>query len=131
MILPAVWVDNVWLLTGIGAAAGVLSGLLGIGSALILVPALVLLLGYSQPSAQGTALAVMVPMALIGAWRYAVNPTVDLQTSKLVWIAAGACLGALVGASAATVISEALLRKIFAVFLLIVAVRMWLPPGAE
>ena len=63
-----------WVFILLGVCAGVLSGALGLGSGTILVPTLVLLFGFMQKSAQGMALAVMVPMALLGAFRYWKNP---------------------------------------------------------
>ncbi|MBL7186469.1 MAG: sulfite exporter TauE/SafE family protein [Phycisphaerae bacterium] len=64
--LPAYW----WALVLLGILAGVVSGMLGLGSGAVVVPALVLAFGFPQKSAQGTALALMVPMAMLGAFRF-------------------------------------------------------------
>jgi len=56
-----------WVFVVLGVFAGVVSGSLGLGSGTILIPSLVLLCGFGQKSAQGMALAVMVPMTLLGA----------------------------------------------------------------
>ena len=111
----------------LGVAAGILSALLGVGSGILLVPAMVLLFGLSQKSAQGTALAVMVPMALIGFLSYRSNPEIEINLSQVILLALGAVSGALIGYAIVARLPNEVLRRIFAVFLLIVAVRMLLP----
>jgi uncharacterized protein len=107
----------------LGLAAGALSGVLGIGGGIIVVPALVLLLGMSQHAAQGTTLAMMVPpIGLLAAWTYYKHGFVDLK------IAAFLCLGffivGLLGAQLGTAIPGTVLKRIFGVVLLIVSVKM-------
>ena len=80
-----------------GRLRGIVSGLLGVGSGTVVIPALVLLWGFGQKSAQGMALAAMVPMALIGALRYWRNPQVELHGVVLVLMVLGAVAGTLVG----------------------------------
>jgi uncharacterized membrane protein YfcA len=81
----------------VGLLGGVLSGLLGIGGGVVLIPALVLLFGFSQVEAQGTTLAVMIPpIGLFAAWTYYANGYVRLPVAG--WIAGGFMIGALVGA---------------------------------
>ncbi len=109
----------------IGLACGILSALFGIGSGAIMIPILVLGLAFPQKVAQGTALAVMVPMALMGAIRYQMNPDIDLNWRLIGLLAAGGVVGALVGASLAAIVPGTLLRKLFAVLLLFVAVHMF------
>ena len=111
----------------LGLAAGILSAMLGVGSGILLVPAMVIIFGLSQKSAQGTALAVMVPMALVGALRYKANPHIEVNFSHVGLLALGAVVGALIGSALAAHLSNAVLRRIFAIFLLVVAVRMLLP----
>ncbi|OPX95974.1 MAG: Sulfite exporter TauE/SafE [Syntrophorhabdus sp. PtaB.Bin047] len=107
----------------LGLAAGVLSGLVGIGGGIIIVPALVLFFGLSQHQAQGTTLALMVPpIGILAAWTYYKHGDVDLRIAALV--AAGFFLGGLIGARFATGLSNTVLEKIFGVSLLLVAVRM-------
>ncbi len=110
----------------LGVAAGVISAMLGVGSGIVLVPALVLIMGLPQKSAQGTALAVMVPMALVGAARYAANPNIDISFMRVTLLSVGAIVGALIGAVIAARVPGIVLRRIFAGFLLIVSVRMLL-----
>jgi len=111
----------------LGLAAGILSAMLGVGSGILLVPALTLAFGLTQKSAQGTALAVMVPMALVGAMRYIANPNIEINLMRVCLLAAGAVAGAFLGSVLASHLPNAVLRRIFAIFLLVVAVRMLLP----
>lgn len=116
--------DISWSLVVLGVAAGLLSSMLGIGSGIVLVPALVLIFGFGQKSAQGTALAAMVPMALVGAVRYYHSPDIGIDLWKVVLIAVGAVVGAYVGSSIALRLPALTLRRIFACFMMLVAVKM-------
>ena len=118
-----------WVFVLLGICAGILSGLLGLGSGTILVPALVLLYGFEQKSAQGMALAAMVPMALVGALRYWKNPEIDMNAAVIGLIILGALAGVLVGTELMSRLPVDILRKVFAVVLLIVAVNMFLTPS--
>ena len=111
----------------LGLAAGIISGGLGVGSGLVLIPALVLLFAVPQKSAQGVALTVMVPMALIGAIRYIANPSIKVDPRIVGLVAAGAVAGALVGSHLASVLPARVLKKAFAAFLLLVAARILWP----
>ena len=113
-----------WLFVLVGLAAGALSGGLGVGSGIIVVPALVLLLACPQKSAQGMALALMVPMAALGVWQYARTPGVQLQWGPIALLIVGAVVGVLAGTKLMARIPDAWLQRAFAVFLLVVAVRM-------
>lgn len=107
----------------LGLVAGSLSGLIGIGGATVIIPALVLLFGLTQHMAQGTTLALMVPpIGLLAAWVYYKNGNVNLKIAAFVCI--GFFIGGLVGAKLAAGIPENILRKMFGVFLLIVSLRM-------
>ena len=113
-----------WLVLIVGLATGVFSALFGVGGGVIMVPALVFLFGCTQKSAQGISLAVMVPMALVGAIRYKQNPQVDMDTAKTLLLALGAVAGAWIGTHWVRQIPGAVLRRAFAVFLILIAVRM-------
>ena len=119
--LPGEW----WGFVILGVCAGVVSGTLGVGSGTVIIPALVLLWGFGQKSAQGMSLAIMVPMALIGALRYWRNPEVEFQGWVIALIVLGAVAGTLAGTELAARLPAGMLRKSFAVFLVIVAVRMF------
>jgi uncharacterized membrane protein YfcA len=114
---------NNLLLLSIGLVAGILSGLLGIGGGVIMVPALIFLLGFSQHSAQGTTLAMMVPpIGLLAAWTYYSKGYVDIKVAAL--MCAGFFVGGLLGAKFATAISDTILTRIFGVALLLISVKM-------
>ncbi len=109
----------------IGLAAGFLAGLLGIGGGVLMVPAMVLILGFDQHVAQGTSLLVIIPAALTGSLAHYRRGRLVLRDA--VTIAAGGVIGAVIGSVFALSIDDELLRRLFAGFLLIVAVRMLLP----
>lgn len=119
--LPGEW----WGFVILGVCAGIVSGTLGVGSGTVIIPALVLLWGFGQKSAQGMSLAIMVPMALIGAIRYWRNPQVEFHGLVIALIVLGAVAGTMVGTELAARLPAGILRKTFAVFLVIVAVRMF------
>ncbi|MGB4776098.1 MAG: sulfite exporter TauE/SafE family protein [Daejeonella sp.] len=115
---------TVILLILIGIVAGALSGLIGIGGGIIIIPALVFMLGFSQQMAQGTTLALMVPpIGLLAAWSYYKDGFVDIRAALL--ICAGFVLGSYFGAKFATSIPEDTLKKIFSVILFLVAIKMF------
>jgi len=107
----------------LGLIAGILSGLLGIGGGIIVVPALVLLFGFSQHVAQGTTLAMMVPpIGLLAAWMYYSRGHVDIKVAALMCV--GFFVGGLLGAKFASAIPDIMLKRIFGVALMLVSVRM-------
>ena len=115
---------EVLILLAIGVFAGAYSGLLGIGGGLIIVPALVLLLKMSQHSAQGTSLAVMIPpLTLLSTYVYYKAGHVDIKAAA--WICAGFFLGGYFGGKLAVMIPALILKRMFAIFLIIVAVNMF------
>ena len=115
-----------WVFVALGIFAGVLSGTLGIGSGIIIVPTLFLLCSFGQKSAQGMSLAVMVPMALVGALRYWKNPEIEMNTVVIALIICGALAGVLAGTELAARLPGHVLRKVFAIFLVIVAAKMFM-----
>lgn len=107
----------------IGLAGGVLSGLFGIGGGLVVVPGLVLLLGFPIGKAAGTSLAaLLLPVGLFGALEYVRAGQVDLRSAAL--LAVGLLLGAYLGARIGTTISPEVAQRAFGVFLAIVGVRL-------
>lgn len=114
---------NIILFLLLGLIAGTASGLIGIGGATIIIPALVLIFGLSQHMAQGTTLAMMVPpIGILAAWMYYQKGHVDLKIASLMCI--GFVIGGLFGAKLAIGIPAPILKKIFGVFLLIISLRM-------
>jgi uncharacterized membrane protein YfcA len=111
------------LIALIGILAGLLSGMLGLGGAIIIIPALIML-GYTQQVAQGTALLMLVmPVGGLAAWQYYKAGNADLSAALILGVAF--FLSGYVGAKFALYISHDLLRKIFAFVLLVVAIKMW------
>lgn len=107
----------------IGVAGGVASGLLGIGGAIIMVPALVFILGFSQHTAQGTTLFAMIPpIGILAAIEYYKAGHADLKTAAI--IAVFFIAGAFIGSKIALKVDPFILKKIFGVVLLYISVRM-------
>lgn len=107
----------------LGVVAGVLSGLVGIGGGILIIPALVYLFAFPQHRAAGTTLALMVPpIGLLAVLEYYKRGFVDMRAAAL--ICAGFFLGGLIGGHFATELSGSVLQRIFGAFLLVVAVKM-------
>jgi uncharacterized protein len=111
----------------VGIAAGILAGIFGIGGGLIVVPALVILFGYSQYTASGTSLvALLLPVGILGAIQYyRAGKIGPLQIQAGLLIALGMFVGTLFGSKLALMVSEATLRRLFALFLGVVALRLF------
>ena len=103
----------------VGIAAGVLSGLFGVGGGAIFVPALVLVFGVAQTTAEGTSLLAMIPVAALGAWTQ--NRTGLVRIRPALTIGLVAIVGVTAGSFLALHLPETTLRRIFSVFLLFVA----------
>ncbi len=116
-------IADVTLIILIGFVAGILSGTLGVGGGIVLVPGLVFLLGFTQHQAQGTSLAMMVPpVVILAAYNYYKHGHVNVQTAVILIFAfiAGAYLGSLLAVN----LPDKILRRIFGFFMLFVAVKM-------
>jgi uncharacterized membrane protein YfcA len=109
----------------IGLVAGFMAGLLGVGGGIVLVPAMVLLLGFDQHIAEGTSLLVIIPAALSGSFTHHRNGRLVLRDAAT--LAAGGVIGAVIGSVFALSIEETILRRLFAGFLLVTAVRILMP----
>lgn len=106
----------------IGLAAGLLSGVLGIGGGVIMVP-LLLLLGYTQHQAQGTSLAAMLPpVTLLAVLQYSKAGHVDWKMALV--ISASFIIGGLLGSKIAVAIDERMLKKIFGALMLVVSIKI-------
>lgn len=106
----------------LGVFAGSLAATLGVGGGIIFVPVLVSVFSFSQLDAQGTSLAIIVPTAIVGAVTHARAGRVNWKVVAVV--GTGGVLGALVGATLAQTLDEAVLRRVFAIVLIILAIRM-------
>lgn len=109
----------------IGIITGIMAGMLGIGGAIIMVPALVFILGLSQQAAQGTSLAVMLPpIGIIAAYNYYKAGQVNIKFALI--LAACFIVGSYFGSKLALNLPEAVLKKTFGILLLAVAMKMLL-----
>lgn len=109
----------------LGIIAGYFSGLVGIGGGVIIVPALVLLFGFTQYAAQGTTLALLVPpIGILAVWKYYQKGFVDIKTASIICI--GFVIGGYIGSITAVNIPQDTLRKIFAVLLVILGIKMYI-----
>src|ERR1035437_7175927 len=113
------------ILIAIGIITGVVAGMLGIGGAIIMIPALVFLLGINQFTAQGTSLAVMLPpIGIIAAYNYYKAGQVNIKYAII--LAIFFLVGSYFGSKLALNIPQPLVKKIFGVLLLLVAAKMLL-----
>jgi uncharacterized protein len=106
----------------VGVAVGILSGLLGVGGGLIMVPALVLLMGYPQHQAQGTSLAVIIPVSISGALIHMGRGNVAWGIA--LWLSAGAVVGAWIMAGRVFGIPGETLRMVFGIFMIAMGASM-------
>ena len=113
------------VLIGIGLAGGVVSGLIGVGGGIILIPLMVGLLGMTQHRAHGTSLAIIVPTAFAATVRYASENPIDWTVAAA--LAATSVVFAAVGARLTAYINPARLRQLFGLVLLVAALRMFVP----
>ena len=111
------------MLLVIGIITGVMAGMLGIGGAIIMIPALVYIIGLEQHMAQGTSLAVMLPpVGIIAAYNYYKAGAVNIKFALI--LAAAFIIGSYFGSKLALNIPQPVLKKIFGLLLLLVAAKM-------
>lgn len=113
----------VLLLVLVGLLAGFLSGLVGIGGGVIIVPALVILLGFSQKLAQGTSLGILLlPVGILGVLQYYRQGY--LNVNYVLIISAAFVAGSFLGGKTALSLSDEKMKKIFAIVLMLLAIKM-------
>mgnify|MGYP005834614443 CR=1 FL=1 len=118
-------VTTIIIIIVIGLFTGMLAGMLGIGGGLIVIPALMLVMGFTQHEAQGTSLAMMLPpIGIVAAWNYYKAGHVDIKIALI--LAAAFIIGSIFGSKIAVGLPENVLKKVFSVFLIIVALKMLL-----
>ncbi|MDE3251266.1 MAG: sulfite exporter TauE/SafE family protein [Bacteroidota bacterium] len=111
------------LLLLVGLVAGFLSGLIGIGGGIIIVPALVLLLGFSQKEAQGTSLGILLlPIGILAVINYYKQGYLNMNYVVIVSLAF--VIGGFLGSKLALSLSDEKMKKIFAGILMILAIKM-------
>ncbi|MFN6378799.1 MAG: sulfite exporter TauE/SafE family protein [Flavobacteriales bacterium] len=116
-------VSTILILVFIGVCAGMLSGFVGVGGGMIIVPGLVFLLGASQLSAQGTSLAViMLPVGIFGVMNYYKAGHINLSFALI--IALAFVLGSYIGSKYALKVPEHKIKFLFGLFLLYISIKM-------
>ncbi len=112
------------ILVVIGILAGILSGMIGVGGGIIIVPALIYFLGLSQHTAQGTSLALMLPpIGILAAMNYYKAGALNVKYAAVIAVAfiAGGYIGSKISIE---LISETMMKKVFGVIMLIAAIKM-------
>jgi uncharacterized membrane protein YfcA len=103
----------------LGLGTGVLSGFVGIGGGIVLIPALVLFFGLTQPQAQGTTVALLVlPIGILAAWNYYTAGLVNFKI--VIFVAIGFLAGGFIGSKFAVQMPTEVLQKIFGCVLLVI-----------
>lgn len=106
----------------LGIASGALSGIVGIGGGIVIVPALILFFGFNQLRAQGTTLALLTPpIGILAAYIYYKQGNVDLRAALFICI--GFIVGSLIGSRIAVIIPAQVMKKVFGVLLVAVAAK--------
>ena len=117
--------QTILIIIMVGVAAGLLSGLVGIGGGIIIVPALVYFIGFSQKTAQGTSLAlILLPVGILAVLQYYKQGHIDFKIVGL--LAIGFLAGSFFGSKIALSLPQDTVKKIFAALMIIVAVKMLL-----
>ena len=113
-------IQTIVLLVVVGLLAGILSGLVGLGGGVIIVPVLVFLLGFSQHQATGTSLGILLlPAGIFAVINYYQKGLIDVRVVLLIFV--GFLAGGWLGSKISLNINEVLLKKIFAIVLVLIA----------
>jgi uncharacterized protein len=115
-------VTAVVLAVALGFAAGLLSGMFGVGGGVLFVPTLALVLGLTQLGAQATSLAAMIPVVALGAWRQHHYGNVRWRVGAIIGLASA--LGVVGGAALAESLADETLRRLFAGLLVVTAAQL-------
>jgi uncharacterized membrane protein YfcA len=114
---------TILLLLLVGLVAGILSGLVGIGGGIIMVPALVLFIGFTQKQAQGTSLGIMLlPVGILAVLQYYKQGYINFNTVFI--ISAAFVVGGFLGSKLALNLSDDKMKKVFAIVLMVVSLKM-------
>jgi uncharacterized membrane protein YfcA len=116
---------DILILAAIGFSSGLLSGFLGVGGGILIVPSLVFFFGLSQHMAQGTSLAIMIlPIGFFAARKYYMDKKVNVQYA--IFLSLSFILGSYLGSTVSLSLDEKTLKKIFGIFLLFIAIKTYL-----
>jgi uncharacterized protein len=118
-----------WRLAAVGAAAGLLGGLLGIGGGIIIVPGLIWAAGLDRHTASGTSLVTILPIAVVAAVVYAAAPGGAFEPEASAILVAGSLAGALLGVRVNARVSERALRTAMAIIAGVFGLRLVVPLG--
>lgn len=119
----AMEMQTILILVAVGVCAGMLSGLVGVGGGIIIVPALVFFLAFSQKMAQGTSLGILLlPVGILGVIQYYKQGYIDMRVVVIISVAFFA--GSYFGSKIALTLPQETVKKIFAVMLILIAVKM-------
>ena len=114
---------QILLLLAVGLVAGIVSGALGVGGGIILIPALVLIFGLNQHTAQGTSLAILLPpTGILAAITYHKQGFINWKYALIISVIF--VLGAWLGASFSVAIPAKVMKKIFALFLMFIGAKI-------
>src|ERR1700740_3062311 len=114
--------NEILILLCVGLAAGCLSGLVGVGGGIIIVPALVYFLGFSPQMAQGTSLSILLlPTGILAVMNYYQKGFVDWKVALI--IAGSFVLGASLGSKVAIALDQNMVKKIFAGFMVLMGLK--------
>jgi len=115
--------QTIVLLVIVGLLAGMLSGLVGLGGGVIIVPALVYLIGFNQHQAQGTSLGILLlPAGIFAVMNYYKKGYIDVKVVLLLFV--GFLVGGYLGSRISLSLSEVVLKKVFAVALILIAAKV-------
>jgi len=115
--------QTIIILILVGIAAGLLSGLVGVGGGIIIVPALVFFLGFSQKMAQGTSLGILLlPVGILGVIQYYKQGFIDWKVVLV--ISAAFLIGSYFGSKIALRLPQESVKKLFAVFMILIAIKL-------
>jgi uncharacterized membrane protein YfcA len=107
----------------IGVASGMLSGLVGVGGGLVIVPALIIFLHFSQKMAQGTSLAILLlPVGILAVMEYYKHGEINIKVALI--ISLGFLVGGYFGSRIAIILSQETVKKIFAIFIIVIGIKM-------
>lgn len=115
--------QTIVILILIGIAAGILGGMVGVGGGIIIVPALIFFLGFTQKMAQGTSLGILLlPVGILGVIQYYKEGYIDMRVVAV--ISLGFLIGSFFGSKIALVLPQETVKKIFAILMIVVGMKM-------
>ena len=113
----------------LGFGAGILTGIMGVGGGVVMVPMMVLLLGVSQHLAQGISMLVIIPTVMVAILKLRNSNLFEFRTALL--LAAGSIVGSLLSSNVVQLIDGVILKRIFGVLVVYSSIRMILPAKAK